>query len=707
MYVTDSDFLARVDATQRRYEQRAPERVETERVLRERGILYADTPERVDARLRRLGVDWGMARALERTPPGPSRPSSLADAVAPELLGSDVLGLERLMGRNNLIDVAFLEAGSRAGRSVGRVTVRRSGKRGTGFLISPRLLMTNNHVLGSAEEAAQAVVEFNYQDGPDRTPLTPLAFDLEPQSFFATQRTLDFSVVAVAPAGTGAAPLAQFGWLRLIEAEGKVIKGETVNIIQHPNGEPKQLALRENRVVDLLELFLHYETDTAPGSSGAPVLNDEWEVVALHHSGVPQRDADRNLIAVDGTRWTPDMGEDRLAWVANEGARISRVLRALREVGRTGATALDLNAELSLAAAAAPAPECAPAATLAPRFGTELLSDGSARFTVPVQMTVGLGTAAAAAFGATPPATPQPTMPPAPAVQHSREFRAALVNLEAGRNRVYYDEDADAEARERYYAPIDADQGDGQALFAALAALLSATHVPKPHYDPKAMVYPWVDQHPDRRLRSIYSGKVVDPKDFIREDVAIEIERSARIQELAASEATSGAVALEAAIETLEAQMPFNCEHVVPQSWFAKREPMKGDLHHLFACESDCNSFRGNFPYRDFADFEEVIRSDCGRREADGFEPASGKGPIARATLYFLLRYPAMIGDEARELQRERLPLLLDWHAKDPVGEYERHRNAAAAELQGNRNPLIDHPEWAGAIPFASAFGLV
>ena len=94
------------------------------------------------------------------------------------------------------------------------------------------------------------------------------------------------------------------------------------------------------------------------------------------------------------------------------------------------------------------------------------------------------------------------------------------------------------------------------------------------------------------------------------------------------------------------------------------------------------------------------MRTDCGRREPEGFEPLAGKGPVARATLYFLLRYPGVVGDESRELGRERIALLLAWHRDDPVGEYERHRNAAIAELQGNRNPLIDHPEWAERIAF-------
>ena len=43
----------------------------------------------------------------------------------------------------------------------------------------------------------------------------------------------------------------------------------------------------------------------------------------------------------------------------------------------------------------------------------------------------------------------------------------------------------------------------------------------------------------------------------------------------------------------------------------------------------------------------------------------------------------------------------LQWHEAEPVTEYERHRNAAIFERQGNRNPLIDHPEWASRIDFS------
>jgi endonuclease G, mitochondrial len=100
-------------------------------------------------------------------------------------------------------------------------------------------------------------------------------------------------------------------------------------------------------------------------------------------------------------------------------------------------------------------------------------------------------------------------------------------------------------------------------------------------------------------------------------------------------------------------------------------------------------------------DFEEAVRDACGKRlDDDTFEPPRGKGAVARATPYLLLRYPGQVGDENRELQKDRLPMLLEWHEQFPPDDYERHRNVAIFEKQGNRNPLIHHPEWGKKIDF-------
>ncbi|OBF20015.1 endonuclease [Mycobacterium sp. ACS4331] len=276
-----------------------------------------------------------------------------------------------------------------------------------------------------------------------------------------------------------------------------------------------------------------------------------------------------------------------------------------------------------------------------------------------------------------------------------------IASLQANEARTYYDAAADAEQAQRYYSDIDPDRS-GAALLDALHALVLRTHTNRPRYAPARMVYPWVDLHPDRRLRSVYSGKAFDPEDFIRADAQIAAARTAALQQLRIQDGDIDAQ--DAAAQVADA-LPFNCEHVVPQSSFAKAEPMRGDLHHLFACEVRCNSFRGNTPYFDFPEADRAHMLDCGRSEPGRFEPSAGKGAVARATLYFLVRYPGVIGDQARELQPDRLPLLLDWHEAEPAGEWELHRNAAVAEIQGNRNPLIDHPEWARRIPFVAAFG--
>jgi endonuclease G, mitochondrial len=121
----------------------------------------------------------------------------------------------------------------------------------------------------------------------------------------------------------------------------------------------------------------------------------------------------------------------------------------------------------------------------------------------------------------------------------------------------------------------------------------------------------------------------------------------------------------------------------------------------LFACESKCNSFRSNTPYFDFADFREAIRTDCGKSESNKFEPNAGKGAVARATLYFLLRYPGEINSTDSEYTPDRIPTLLQWHQDHPVSDHELHRNQAIFAVQGNRNPLIDHPDWAEHIDFS------
>jgi len=245
--------------------------------------------------------------------------------------------LERILAGNDLTGVNYLGIGTRAATSVCRVNLRSTGGQvigyGTGFLVAPGVVMTNNHVLESDLDAGNAILEFNYEldlDGRDRQ---TVCFALNPASGqFITDKMLDFSLAAVAPRSIdNAHGIDEFGFLPLHPRPGKSFEGEYLTIIQHPGGERKQVCVRENKLIKYLENTLWYETDTAAGSSGSPVFNGFWEVVALHHMGVPATDNKGRKLATDGSLWDETMGEAKLKWLANEGIRISKIVAFLQD----------------------------------------------------------------------------------------------------------------------------------------------------------------------------------------------------------------------------------------------------------------------------------------------------------------------------------------------------------------------------------------
>ncbi|MDB5045501.1 MAG: hypothetical protein JWQ08_1551, partial [Deinococcus sp.] len=261
-----------MQAAQARFIQRGGVRAGQLERLNVDGPLAAESPERIEARLTRLGVPLPDARAMVEGR------EDMSDVVA-HLPDSVRLGLERVLGANDLVNVSYLDLARAASRAVGRVVIRAANGRtlgyGTGWLCGPRTILTNHHVLEDAASARTSVIEFDYERRPDNTIRTPITLNLDPAALFLTSEALDYSLVAVE------GDTAAFGWLPLFGSNDKNLIGEALSIIQHPSGEPKQIALIENRLVDRLADFLQYDTATAPGSSGSPVFNDAWEVVAL------------------------------------------------------------------------------------------------------------------------------------------------------------------------------------------------------------------------------------------------------------------------------------------------------------------------------------------------------------------------------------------------------------------------------------------
>ncbi|MCW2557635.1 MAG: hypothetical protein JWP55_1599 [Mycobacterium sp.] len=315
-------------AVQRRVAERVVPREEHEEALKSpTSLAEANTPERIAQRLDRI-TRYRAGDVMPETTPAVAPDQLVAQAIdrAKEVDDSATREdlLEAIINTPDFVGCRYLDEGVAAARAVARVVIKDDRGRpvgyGTGSMISPNLLLTNHHVLDTAQAAATSQVEFDFQDGIDGKLLNVTTFGLDPDRFFLADEALDFAIVAVR---AGTEELAPFGFNRLIKSDGKVLVGEFVTIVQHPRGEKKQVALRENRVIDGPDRFVHYSADTEPGSSGSPVFNDQWEVVALHHASVK----------------APEHTE--FGGVLNEGIRVSAILGAV-EAGQLAADQREL-----------------------------------------------------------------------------------------------------------------------------------------------------------------------------------------------------------------------------------------------------------------------------------------------------------------------------------------------------------------------------
>ena len=164
----------------------------------------------------------------------------------------------------------------------------------------------------------------------------------------------------------------------------------------------------------------------------------------------------------------------------------------------------------------------------------------------------------------------------------------------------------------------------------------------------------------------------------------------------------------------------WNKEHIWAKSngFNTKSLPAYSDLHHLRASDWKCNNIRSNNPFAVVATHSSSTAVDdwTQKRKTDNyssggvFEPRdSDKGDVARALFYMATRYYNGDGSGGTSLSLTNgtdssggkwgyLDTLLAWHEADPVDEFEAHRNDLVYSVQNNRNPYIDHPEYARSV---------
>jgi len=165
----------------------------------------------------------------------------------------------------------------------------------------------------------------------------------------------------------------------------------------------------------------------------------------------------------------------------------------------------------------------------------------------------------------------------------------------------------------------------------------------------------------------------------------------------------------------------YNREHSFPKSWFDDAAPMKTDLFHIVPTDGYVNSKRSNYPFGETNSptWTSMNGSKKGNNSTSGysgiiFEPIDEyKGDFARIYFYMATRYENIIanwdnnsdnadavlnGTSYPVFEEWCLNLLMDWDANDPVSQKEIDRNNEIYDIQNNRNPFVDHPDWVNLV---------
>ena len=167
----------------------------------------------------------------------------------------------------------------------------------------------------------------------------------------------------------------------------------------------------------------------------------------------------------------------------------------------------------------------------------------------------------------------------------------------------------------------------------------------------------------------------------------------------------------------------YNREHSMPKSWFHDISPLNSDLFHVYPTDGWVNNKRSNYSYGEVGSVSWTSQngSKLGTCNYPGyttsfsnskvFEPIDEyKGDVARSYFYMLTRYRFRAfyndnnnhndmvvgngGTNVCQFTPWAQTMLVEWATNDPVSQKEIDRNNRIYQIQGNRNPYIDHPEW-------------
>ena len=234
----------------------------------------------------------------------------------------------------------------------------------------------------------------------------------------------------------------------------------------------------------------------------------------------------------------------------------------------------------------------------------------------------------------------------------------------------------------------------------------------------KTQLYNIIKGHTDRTYAGLYTTYLTSDKDFYYENNGTLLDMYTENPTGSECEFTYGINQDDGTLGTSECQR-YNREHLIPQSVFSSNTPMYSDAHFVVPSDKYVNGQRGDLPFGKVNVANQTYTNGTKRGSnlnsgysagysGTVFEPIDEfKGDIARMLLYFAVRYetqvaawsfPMFNGTSNQVFTSNAINVLLTWHNNDPVSNREIARNNAIYTRQNNRNPFIDHPEYAMSI---------
>jgi len=252
------------------------------------------------------------ARLRELTAPQPVTAAPAPAAGDVTMAGSQPGDYEKIIAaESTLLDISFLQRGLELAPAVVRLLVTLDGEQfyGTAFRIGADLLLTNHHVLfaRSGRSATDVDIWFGYERTFGGQTKAHISVSGRPETIEGDPAH-DWAVVRIGGQVPAGVPVISLSGASPVQVDDRVY------IIQHPNGGVKKIGMIHNVVRYVDDDVVRYWTDTEGGSSGSPVFNEKWQLVALHHYWITD---------------TTGTGTE----IRNQGRRIERVSAALAAAG--------------------------------------------------------------------------------------------------------------------------------------------------------------------------------------------------------------------------------------------------------------------------------------------------------------------------------------------------------------------------------------